>query len=87
MTISPRPARVRMLRPISEVAVAISVGSGRRKPSRVARARPSARACTKSTSVEMGTRISSLIPSVPLGRAIEHRERLVSKLPVSRALT
>src|SRR3954447_3135668 len=76
-TISPRPTCTTMLRATSEIAVAISVGSGRGKPSRSAMARPSARAVTRSASVVMATRTSSSIHYVPLSQAIEERDRLV----------
>src|SRR5215218_4516780 len=75
--ISPRPACTTMLRAISEIAVAIRVGSGRGKPSRSAMARPSARAVTRSASPSMRTRTSSAILGAPLVQAIEHRQRLV----------
>src|SRR6185437_16878215 len=62
-----------MLRAISEIAVAMSVGSGRGNPSRSAIARPSARAVTRSASELIATRTSSLIARVPVCWAAEER--------------
>src|ERR1700754_949650 len=73
----PLPACTTMLRAISEIAVAINVGSGRSKPSRSAIARPSARAATRSSSVLITRRTSSLIPVIPLRQAIEQSRRFV----------
>src|SRR3954462_9184552 len=75
--ISPPPACMTMLRAISEIAVAISVGSGRGKPSRSAIARPSARAVTRSPSPSMRTRTSSAILGALPVLAMEHRQGLV----------
>src|SRR5215210_5134190 len=60
-----------MLRAISEMAVAMSVGSGRGNPSRSAMARASALAVTRSASRLTATRTSSVI-DVTLAEAVEH---------------
>src|SRR5436305_425586 len=57
-TISPVPAYSRMLRPSSEMAVAITVWSLLAKPTRAASARPCWRAVTMSASQRMATRLS-----------------------------
>src|SRR3954451_15593636 len=74
---SPAPACTRMLRPISEIAVAISVASVREKPSRPASARPSPRATTMSASTAIGTVTSSAIAAVPPRVAVEQGQRLL----------
>src|SRR5919109_1333929 len=66
-----------MLRPTSEIAVAISVASVREKPRRSASARPSARAGTISTSDATEMRISSGIVVSAVGPAVEELESLL----------
>src|SRR3954471_18562069 len=73
----PAPAWMRMLRPISDIAVAIRVASVREKPSRPASARPSPRATTMSASTAIGTVTSSAIAAVPPRVAVEQGQRLL----------
>src|SRR3954471_23289677 len=74
---SPAPAWMRMLRPISDIAVAIKGASVREKPSRPASARPSPRATTMSASTAIGTVTSSAIAAVPPRVAVEQGQRLL----------
>src|ERR687894_186883 len=77
MTISPWPTCITMLRASSEIAVAMSVGSGRENPSRCASARPSARAVTRSASAAISTRISPLSVAMASRPAVEQGQGLV----------
>jgi hypothetical protein len=68
--ISPRMACIKMLRAISETAVAIKVASVLEKPKESAKLLTSARATTMSCSDRMEMAMSSLILSVPLNPAL-----------------
>src|SRR5215211_6926008 len=77
MATFPLPAWTRMLRAISEIAVAMSVASVREKPSLVASARPCARASMMCSSESIGTCTASSTVMRVLHQSVEHLETLL----------
>src|SRR5919197_1420539 len=81
-----------MLRPTSEIAVAISVASVREKPRRSASARPSARAGTMSPSdatemqISSGIVVSVVGPAVEEGKSFLEVESRVERLEIELEL-